>query len=200
MKIKVCGMKYPENITAVASLAPDYMGFIFWKGSARYFDGVLPEIPSAIKKVGVFVDASKAVILKHVSQHKLDLVQLHGNESAAFCKDIKDSGIQVIKAFAVAPDFDFAQLTAYEHSCDFFLFDTKGKSPGGNGITFDWNLLGNYHLAKPIFLSGGIGPDSSAAIKNLDYRVHAIDINSRFELKPGLKNSEAIHNFKNEMT
>ncbi|MBD3583822.1 phosphoribosylanthranilate isomerase [Flavobacterium selenitireducens] len=196
MKIKVCGMKFRENIESVCALSPDFIGFIFWEKSLRHFQGPTPEIPKAIKKVGVFVDATESEILEKAAHYGLDLVQLHGAESPMFCASIRKSGLGLIKAFALDRDFDFSILEDFEPYCDFFLFDTKGKLPGGNGIAFDWELLRKYDGPKPIFLSGGIAPESASALKNLGIPILAADINSQFEIAPGLKNVEAIKQFK----
>lgn len=186
-------MKFQDNIKEVASLLPDYLGFIFWEKSARYFDGEIPTLPESIKKVGVFVDADLDFITNTFSKYKLDLVQLHGKESAKFCDKLKEKNIKIIKAFSVDNLFDFTQLESYKEVCDYFLFDTKGKLPGGNGITFDWKVLENYKLSVQYFLSGGIGVDNELEIKEFFTKTYAnncvaIDVNSKFEIKPGLKN------------
>jgi phosphoribosylanthranilate isomerase len=201
MKIKICGMKYPENILDVTTLTPDYLGFIFWEKSARFFDGILPELPKSIQKVGVFVDADLDEITSKIKRYNLDLVQLHGKETASFCKELKSKNVKIIKAFSIDSSFDFEKLNEYEEVCDYFLFDTKGKSPGGNGTTFDWNLLENYKLNKPYFLSGGIGLQDVTAIKefrklDVSKNCFAIDVNSKFELQPGLKNEKELSQFK----
>ncbi|MFA9188640.1 phosphoribosylanthranilate isomerase [Flavobacterium sp. FBOR7N2.3] len=198
MKTKICGMKYPDNILEVGALLPDYMGFIFWKKSARYFDGVIPNLPQSIKKVGVFVNETVENIIDKVQKHDLQAVQLHGKESVEFClnlktelKNLKQVQIEIIKVFSVADDFDFSVLAPFEKVCDYFLFDTKGKLPGGNGTTFDWKVLENYPSSKPFFLSGGIGIDEMDAVKAIlktNLPVYAIDVNSKFEIEPGLKN------------
>jgi phosphoribosylanthranilate isomerase len=203
MKIKICGMKYPDNILEVAALLPDYMGFIFWERSARYFDGVIPTLPESIKKTGVFVNETVDVILQKVKQHDLQAVQLHGKESVEFCTELKsklDKRIEIIKVFSILDDFNFELLKPYESVCDYFLFDTKGKLPGGNGTTFDWKVLKNYPSSKPFFLSGGIGLDEMEAVNEIlktNLPIHAIDVNSKFEIEPGLKNlqlcKDAIH-------
>lgn len=199
MKLKICGMKDPENIIQVSQLLPDYLGFIFWKPSSRFFDGQIPQLPTAIKKVGVFVDASIEEILSKVGQYQLDLVQLHGHEDTAFCRKLKDSNIQVIKVFSIDNTFDFKTLEPFESVCDYFLFDTKGKLPGGNGIAFDWKILKQCQSQKPIFLSGGIGLDSIESIKKLSLPIHAVDINSRFEIAPGIKDTTLLLSFQNKM-
>jgi phosphoribosylanthranilate isomerase len=194
MKLKICGMKYPDNILEVGSLLPDYMGFIFWEKSARYFDGIIPELPKSIKKVGVFVNASLVEILNHIEKHDLEAVQLHGHESVEFCELLKKNTpklIDVIKVFPILDTFDFGILNSYEKVCDFFLFDTKGKLPGGNGTTFDWKVLEQYPSTKPFFLSGGIGIEEMAAVTEIlktNLPIYAIDVNSKFEIEPGFKN------------
>ncbi|ELY1979914.1 phosphoribosylanthranilate isomerase [Flavobacterium psychrophilum] len=199
MKLKICGMKYPENILEVSTLLPDYLGFIFWEKSSRYFDLEIPKIPESIKKVGVFVNATLEEILLKIKKYNLNLVQLHGNESPEFCKELKKSTIKIIKVFSVNDDFNFSALEPFEAVCDYFLFDTKGKLPGGNGITFNWQILKKYHSRKPFFLSGGIGLDDIKNIKNLNLPIYAIDVNSKFEIEAGLKNIELLKSFKNNL-
>lgn len=192
-------MKYPENILEVGSLLPDYMGFIFWEKSARYFDGAIPELIKTIKKTGVFVNETVENIVAKVNKYDLQAVQLHGKESVEFCASLKekiDSKIEIIKVFSVGEDFDFEQLKPFEPVCDYFLFDTKGKLPGGNGTTFDWKILENYKSEKPFFLSGGIGIEEIPAIKNLKLPIYAIDVNSKFEIEPGLKNKSLLRKFQ----
>ena len=201
MKLKICGMKYYHNILEVSKLEPDYMGFIFWKNSPRYFNAIIPELPLTIKKVGVFVNADLENILYKTKQYKLDLIQLHGQESVSYCKELKDNGIALIKAFSIHANFEFNQLNEYETICDYFLFDTKGKQPGGNGIAFDWTILNNYHLNTPFFLSGGIGLNHCTAIHDfqktkLSKNCIAIDVNSKFEIQPGLKQTKELFEFK----
>jgi phosphoribosylanthranilate isomerase len=187
-------MKYPDNILEVGLLLPDYMGFIFWEKSARYFDGVIPTLPNSIKKVGVFVNETAAVIAEKVLQHDLQAVQLHGKESVNFCETLRNqlpNDIEIIKVFSIKDEFDFSVLAAFEAVCDYFLFDTKGKLPGGNGTTFDWKVLKNYPSTKPFFLSGGIGLEELEAVKEITKTklpVYALDVNSKFEIEAGLKN------------
>jgi phosphoribosylanthranilate isomerase len=192
MKIKICGMKYSENILEVSQLLPDYLGFIFWKKSSRYFDGEIPEIPKSIKKVGVFVNATSEEIILKIKEYDLNVIQLHGNENPEFCKKLKQKNIEIIKVFSVNDDFNFSILEPFENACDYFLFDTKGKLPGGNGITFNWQILQHYKLTKPFFLSGGIGLEEIENIKKLNLPIYAIDVNSKFEIEAGLKNIEQL--------
>ena len=205
MKLKICGMKYPDNILEVGRLLPDYMGFIFWEKSARYFDGIIPTLPKSIKKVGVFVNASSEEILDKIKKHDLQAVQLHGSESVEFCEILKKNIpnlTNVIKVFSILDTFDFDLLKPYENVCDFFLFDTKGKLPGGNGTTFDWKVLNEYPSAKPFFLSGGIGIEEIKSIQEIsktNLPIYAIDINSKFEIESGLKNEEKLKRFINNL-
>lgn len=187
MKIKICGMKYPENISALGEMLPDYMGFIFWEKSSRYFDGIIPELPESIKKVGVFVNASSEEIQEKIEKYQLDLVQLHGKETVVFCKNLEALPVEIIKVFSVDDAFDFTVLEEYESVCDYFLLDTKGKLPGGNGISFNWDLLEKYKSKKPLFLSGGIGLEEIENIIEANLPIYAIDVNSKFEIEPGLK-------------
>ena len=203
--LKICGMKYPENILEVGSLLPDYMGFIFWEKSTRYFDGEIPNLPESIKKVGVFVNASSSEILDKIKKYDLQAVQLHGNESVEFCATLKNSVpnlIEIIKVFSILDTFDFEELKPFETVCDFYLFDTKGKLPGGNGTAFDWKVLESYPSTKHFFLSGGIGIEEIEAINEIlktNLPLYAIDVNSKFEIEPGLKNIETLSSFKDNL-
>ena len=204
-KIKICGMSEGENIMEIASLLPDYLGFIFYKKSARYFEGIIPEISKSIKRTGVFVNETIDEILTKISQYDLQAVQLHGNESPEFVRLLRNEigdNIEIIKAFAVDYDFNFERIKDFENHCDYFLFDTKGKLPGGNGEKFDWNLLSKYTGTKSIFLSGGIGMDDLENFKNIkkiNFRIQGFDFNSKLELKPGLKSSELAKNVIQEI-
>jgi len=200
LKIKICGMKYPENTEEIALLQPDYMGFIFYEKSARYFQNTIPTIDNSIQKVGVFVNASYAEIEEKVNHYKLDLVQLHGEESAELCDEIENNLVKVIKAFSLDNEFNFNRLEFYKNACSYFLLDTKGKQYGGNGITFDWRILEKYSLDKPYFLSGGIGMENIKDVKEFLQKEYAknwygIDLNSKFETEPGLKNPELVKEF-----
>ena len=196
-------MKYPENIKEISTLNPDYLGFIFWEKSSRNMNfETIPEIPKSIKKVGVFVNASIQDIISKVNQYQLDIVQLHGNESVTYCKNVKKLGVEVIKVFSIADKFDFTTIKEYVLFVDYFLFDTKGKLPGGNGTTFDWKVLEKYPSQKPFFLSGGIGLDEIDLAKQIlktDLPIYAIDVNSKFEIEAGLKDKEKLDRFKQKI-
>ncbi|WP_421944047.1 phosphoribosylanthranilate isomerase [Pedobacter sp.] len=202
LKLKVCGMKFAANIAAVAALQPDYLGFIFYEQSPRFISDVSAElikyIPSEIKTVGVFVDEDLDVVKKKVNLYQLKAVQLHGRESPEYCSELKSTfqSLEVIKAFGVDEDFNFAVLEEYKAVADYFLFDTKTKAHGGSGKTFDWKILDSYKLDKPYFLSGGIDLEHAEAISIIkDERLYALDINSRFETEPGVKDVERIKAF-----
>jgi phosphoribosylanthranilate isomerase len=204
MKLKVCGLKYKENIEQIAQLNVDYMGFIFYPKSKRYVgeDFEMPVVKNKIKKTGVFVNAELNTILEKVKKYGLSAVQLHGDEAAVFCKSVKEyffkneqtKKVEIIKAFGVDEAFDFEQLKPYEQFCDYFLFDTKTKEYGGSGHSFNWEILQKYNHALPFFLSGGIGLKEVEQIKNepIARKIYAIDVNSKFEIEPGLKDVEMI--------
>lgn len=206
LKLKVCGMRLAANIASVAGLQPDYLGFIFYEKSPRLISDVSTElikyIPAEIKTVGVFVNEDIEKVKEKINTLKLKAVQLHGDESSEYCGALQLSfpGIEVIKAFGIDEDFDFSALEAYLGTTDYFLFDTKTKAHGGSGKTFNWSVLDRYTYAKPYFLSGGIDLEHAIAIKNInDDRLYALDINSRFETEPGVKDAEKIKEFIKEM-
>ncbi len=212
-KLKVCGMKFQENILEIASLKPDYLGFIFYEKSPRNFENEIPEISLEIKKTGVFVNASSHFILEKASKYNLRAIQLHGEETAQFCTNLRTeltklkatSEVEIIKVFSVNEEFDFDVIFPYEDKVDYFLFDTKGKNKGGNGVAFNWDILKEYPSKKPFFLSGGIGIEEVESIKSLiaefqkkgkQNLLYAIDVNSKFEIEPGLKDLQKLEIFK----
>lgn len=196
-KVKVCGMRHQENIEAVLAAKPDFLGFIFFEKSARCAAGFpAPLLPKTTQGVGVFVNENTEIIIENCKTYGLSCVQLHGKETPEQAAELKTEGFTVIKVFSVGVDFDFSQLEPYEQVVDFFLFDTKGKLPGGNGTTFDWSLLKEYPSQKPYFLSGGIGPEHVKIIQQItDDKLYAVDVNSCFEIEPGLKNPERVKQF-----
>ena len=204
MKLKVCGMKNESNIINVAELNPDYMGFIFYEKSSRYFNGTIPEISENIKKIGVFVNSTFDFIRGKVEKHDLQGVQLHGDESPELCKQLQDLDILVIKVFSIKNQFDFKILDDYETVCDYYLFDTKGKEPGGNGYTFNWNVLKKYPSSKSYFLSGGIGPKEMDSLLLFFKRPEsdlccALDLNSKFETAAKMKDVSKLKDFKQKL-
>jgi phosphoribosylanthranilate isomerase len=201
LKIKVCGMRDSENIRMLAALKPDLVGFVFYPYSPRYAgeipaEGLLDSIPPGIIKTGVFVDSDLYYIKAQVLRFGLRAVQLHGNESPEICKQVSSSGIKVIKAFRISENTDFSMMMPYVSCCKWFLFDTDAKIPGGSGRKFNWDILKNYKLGHPFFLSGGI--DLGDAAKILEWHHPAltgVDINSKFETEPGMKDVGKVGEF-----
>ena len=216
MKVKVCGTRDIENIEQLLQLPIDYIGFVFYSKSPRLVKEKSrlgawiqdnPDKFGAVRRVGVFVNAEIEEILNKVHDYQLDYVQLHGDERPEYCRELssfwKVSLIrrpEVIKAFAVGDDFDFAQTRAYHGACALFLFDAKGGAPGGTGRSFDWSLLAKYEGPTPFLLAGGIGPEMASDIRRLAHpQLLGVDINSRFEQEPGVKNIEWVRAFVNAL-
>ena len=231
MIIKVCGMREADNIREVEALRPDWMGFIFWPRSSRYVSVRPAYMPEHSKRVGVFVDQDIEEVRRIAADYALDIIQLHGQESPDYVRQLKQW--PVIKAFNISHAGDLAATTPYEGAADYFLFDTKGKSVGGNGVKFDWSLLASYRGRTPYLLSGGIGPDDAPALRALftddgafsvgsgsvaarclgsvaalcqgsvaalcqgsvAARCLGIDLNSRFETAPALKDIQKLKAF-----
>jgi len=197
-------MRQAANIAAVAELQPDYLGFIFYQKSPRFISEVSAElikyVPSIIKTTGVFVDEEIQIVKQYIIKYNLKAVQLHGKESAIYCQELKSTGVEVIKAFGIDENFDFSSLESYLNEVDYFLFDTQTHAHGGSGKVFDWKLLEKYQFNKTYFLSGGIDLVHIETLKNInDPRLYAIDVNSKFELEPGLKDVEKLKEFFKEM-
>jgi len=203
--IKVCGMRQANNIEALVALQPDYMGFIFYKPSPRYVgeqltQDAIADIPGTIQKVGVFVNAPEREIDEARIRFGLDILQLHGDESPELCFLMKQTGARVMKVFRVDDQFEFAQTRRYEDYCDYFLFDTATKAYGGSGHKFNWQLLQIYNNVRPVFLSGGIGPEDVEDILHLKgLNLKGIDVNSKFETEPGLKDIDRLKSFMEQV-
>jgi len=193
MKVKICGMKVPANISEIAALKPDYIGFIFYDKSPRTVNNeniadFVKSLPKTINKTGVFVNESVATILKISEAYDLNSIQLHGNETVHDCMELKKSNLEIIKAFQLHTDFDFNSLLPYANHCDHYLFDTASETYGGSGASFDWRILKKYTQEKTFFLSGGIGLDNiEEALKLKHKSLYALDINSQIEEYPGFK-------------
>lgn len=199
-------MKNPENIKALAKLPIDYMGFIFYQKSPRYIQNmdssILDALPDSIDRVGVFVNESIEFVLEQINKYKLSVIQLHGSESVEYCSDLKKSfpKLILVKVFNIAEKADFLRTHEYEGVCNFFLFDTKTSQHGGSGLKFDWTILDEYKGNLPFFLSGGISVEDAESIKNIFHpKLYALDLNSKFELEPGLKNIELLEQFINQL-
>ena len=206
MKFKVCGLFNEENINKVAKLNPDYVGHIFWEKSVRYLNIISPNLKKEIKKTGVFFNSKIDNVFNRIHEHNLTCVQLHGEESPQYCKNIMDSGTKVIKSFRIDDDFDFSILKNYENNCDLFLFDSKSELPGGTGKSFNWENLKKYKLKKEFFISGGIGLHSIESLIELfkmDLPIYGVDVNSKFEDEKYLKKIDELKTFietiKNEI-
>jgi len=204
MRVKVCGITKAEQAIQLNAAGADFAGFIFYPPSARYAFKSMPsgEIKKLrnINKVGVFVNANIDDVLRTVDECGLYLVQLHGNESPRYCEKISQY-ITVIKAFRISTGDDIVwKIKDYHDVADMFMFDTEGTSFGGTGKKFDWQLLKNANINKPFFLSGGIAPEDAEAIREFQQQpvakdLFALDINSRFELSPGVKDLHKIKTF-----
>jgi len=200
MKIKVCGMRDPQNIASVAELKPDYMGFIFYERTPRYAGNMPPEavhaLPDDICRVGVFVNATYSEICSIADKYRLDMVQLHGDEPAEFCASIRKLR-PVIKSVAIESAGDVGFYAGlYADVVDYLLFDTRTPLFGGSGQRFDWEVLETYTGDTPFFLSGGVGPEDARCLNDLRLpAMHAVDVNSRFETAPALKNIELLKEF-----
>lgn len=201
--LKVCGLKYPANVAAVAALPVDMLGFIFAPKSPRYAPLALDAaqlrgLPLA--KVGVFVDEAPAVIRRTALHFGLTAVQLHGQESVADCAALAEAGLPVLKAIGVGETLDLERLRAYAPHCAYFVFDTAGPAAGGNGRSFNWELLAEYDLPTPYLLAGGLGPDNAAALRGLELPgLAGFDVNSRVEQAPGLKDLGLLRGFISEL-
>lgn len=194
-------MKYPDNIEAVGSLPINFMGFIFYSKSPRYVgdstENLLNGLSQKIKRVGVFVNESIDYVADKAEKYNLDFIQLHGQETVAYCEQLKSiQRMPIIKAFNVSEPADFLNTKDYERVCDYFLFDTKTPQHGGSGVKFDWSVLDHYKGEIPFLLSGGISVDDVPAVKQLNHpQLFALDLNSRFETSPGVKDINLLTKF-----
>ncbi len=194
MKLKVCGMKYSQNITEIENLFPDLMGFIFYEKSKRFFNQPEINLNNKVKRVGVFVNENIQEIKNKIKKYKLDYVQLHGEENVNFCHSLQPF-VKIIKVFKIDYNFNFKKTEEFEEVCDYFLFDTKSQLHGGSGKKFDWDLLKNYNCKKDFFLSGGIDISDIEEIKKIvnSYPIAGIDVNSKFELDNLEKDKEKMN-------
>ena len=202
--IKVCGMRDADNIRAVEQLGIDWMGFIFYERSGRYVSERPAYLPTSVKRVGVFVDAAIDTVGAKIAEYALDFVQLHGNESADYIRRLRSTycpSVGVIKAISIETAADLRRHELYDGTVDFFLFDTRCTTVGGSGRHFDWSVLDGYDGSVPFLLSGGIGPDDAGHISTFRHpKLAGIDLNSRFESSPALKDiiklKQFIHDYQ----
>ncbi|WP_436414328.1 phosphoribosylanthranilate isomerase [Petrimonas sp.] len=198
--VKVCGMRSAENIRQIEQLGVDWMGFIFYPKSPRFVSEFPSYLPVKTKRVGVFVNETKDNITKTATRFALDFVQLHGNESPEFCVEMGKIGLKVIKAFSIGNEFPSEEVNRYEGVCNYFLFDTKTPQHGGSGRKFNWEILSNYIGNTPFLLSGGISPKDAESIRQFNHpKLIGIDINSKFETNPALKDVELVKIFINKL-
>lgn len=200
MKIKVCGMRYSSNVAAVAEVYPDYMGFIFYPPSPRDCSGmstsVVGQLPESVTPVAVTVNMGDDSILALAGRYGFNTVQLHGDETPDQCRGLRERGLTVFKAIGIKDESSLEDALAYEGNVDMFVFDTSSASRGGTGKKFDWDLLGNYKGQTPFLLSGGLGPEDVERVRNLRHeKFVGIDLNSRFETAPALKDAALLKNF-----
>lgn len=196
MIVKVCGMRDAQNIREIENLSVDWMGFIFYSKSPRAVNDMLGYIPKKVKRVGVFVDELIEIILETEMLYRLDMVQFHGNESPELCRQLKSTGTKIIKAFSIEDKFPTEKVNDYDGVCDYFLFDTKTHLHGGSGKKFNWDVLLDYRGNTPFLLSGGISMDDAEEILAFSHpQFTGIDINSKFEISPALKDVESIKQF-----
>lgn len=205
MKIKVCGNTLPQQVTALDDLGVTFAGFIFYPKSPRYMAMKIDaekmrQIKRKVIKVGVFVNPTYEELMKTVDDYRLDMVQLHGDETPKFCDKIADY-ISVIKAFRLSDDDSLPHMTqSYTEVCDFFMFDTLGAGYGGTGKKFDWSMLEKSPPLKPYFLSGGIESGDEQKLSEFittaaGEKLFAVDINTKFEIGPGVKDVNSIRKF-----
>ncbi|MBI3882756.1 MAG: phosphoribosylanthranilate isomerase [Sphingobacteriales bacterium] len=208
MRIKVCGITQEEQLKQLSAVGATFGGLIFYPKSLRYAlrHMTVEQIKKVnnINKVGVFVNATVEEVLQTVDNCRLDMVQLHGDETPKYCEKIADY-ISVIKAFRVSETDNIGwRLQEYMSVCDMFMFDTEGVGYGGTGKKFNREMLSGVNIGKPYFLSGGIEPEDAAdlnefAIKPEARSLFAIDINSKFELMPGIKDMNLIKGFTDHL-
>lgn len=204
LKWKVCGMKAPDNIAGALKLQPDYMGFIFYKKSPRYvgsdWQGPEANFPKTTAKVGVFVNEELESLRLLADQYRLDYLQLHGGESPEYCQELSEAGYRLIKAVGLRTEADLERLSKYDKCVEYLLFDTPSQQYGGTGKTFDWSLLESYEGKQPFFLSGGLSTENVQAVSTLRHPgLWALDVNSRFETEPGIKDVARLKEFKEQL-
>lgn len=201
MRVKVCGMRENENIQELIKLDIDFIGFNFYPESKRFIgkeldSKLISQIPKRISKVGVFVNQDNEFIIENINKNKLDFIQLHGNEKVDKIKVLHQLGCRIIKAIGIKGKIDFDLFKEYEEFVEYFLLDNHSINYGGTGNKFNWNLLKKYNLNTPLILGGGISSEDFDLIKQLQInKLMAVDINSCFEIKEGVKNIKMINEF-----
>lgn len=193
-------MRDVDNIRAIEALDIDLMGFIFYAQSPRYVSVMPDYLPEKCCRTGIFVDEQSEKILARVREFGLRAVQLHGKESPIDCISLRNEGLLVIKTFSIGNDGDLGNVQLYEGKCDYYLFDTACATHGGSGKRFDWSLLRQYKGHTPFLLSGGITPECLDNVLVFRHSMLAgIDLNSGFEVSPGVKDVSLIKEFLNKL-
>jgi phosphoribosylanthranilate isomerase len=188
-KIKICGLSQPNNQKEILALQPDFAGVIFAKTSPRYFSGDALPKEAYVTWVAVFVNETTEEMIRICQKFEIQTIQLHGSESVAVCRELKANGYTIVKAFGIDATTNWEVISRYENHVDYFLFDTKGKFAGGNGLAFDWDILQNYHGKNPFWLSGGLGEENiQDALQWHHPKYIGLDLNSKLEDSPGIKN------------
>lgn len=207
IKVKVCGMKESDNIKQLSALDIDFIGFNFYEKSKRYINDLkasdIDSIPASISRVGVFVNDDIVNLLDKFKAYKLNYVQLHGDESVDYCNALFEMNIPLIKVFRLENKADMDEIVKFKPYCKYFLFDSKTPLYGGSGAKFKWEILNDYSLDIPYFLSGGIDindVDEIKLLKQKSVNFFGIDINSKFETEPGIKDIDKISVFINKLT
>jgi len=196
MIIKVCGMTNGENIRQVEISGINWMGFIFYPKSPRFVSSRPDYLPKTAKRVGVFVNESEEKVINYANLFTLDYIQLHGNESPAYCNNLIGKGLKLIKAFSVENEKDLTKTKAYEGICSYYIFDTKTTAYGGSGKSFNWDILYSYSGNTPFLLSGGLNLSQIEDLKKFSHpKLVGYDINSCFETQPGIKDALLIQQF-----
>jgi len=205
IRVKVCGLTDRENIIKLSELEIDFAGFNFYPASPRYVGNdpgkiLSYKLPAHIARTGVFVNQDLKSVSGISRMHGLDYVQLHGSEPEDYCRKLKDQGFKVIRAFSIGPGFDFRSLETFTEVIDLFVFDSRMPGDMKGGVKFNWSLLESYSLDIPFLLAGGIGPGDAKRIKTLDHGMfYGVDLNSRFELTTGIKDTAMILEFISEL-
>ncbi len=201
MKVKVCGITRVAQLKELEQMGADYAGLIFYPGSKRFaglkLHNAQEEVKgSTIKKIGVFVNEALPSVLGYIEAYDLHAVQLHGDENPDFCKRLMPE-TTVIKVFRLTGDEDVdALLEPFRDACHYFLFDTATKDYGGSGRQFNWEVLTQATIGKPFFLSGGIAPEDVERLRSFGHPwFEAVDINSSFEIEPGVKDLAKVSLF-----
>lgn len=200
MKLKICGLKYADNIKQVAALDPDYLGFVFYEPSKRFVgtDFIMPPISPQIKRTGVFVNAPLAYIEDKVKKYGLDYAQLQGDETPEFCAEVKQF-TQVIRAFGLDDRFELRELDAYKSTCNYFLFDTKAEIYEGVGKPLQLSLLEKYDNSIPYFIGGGMDMDKFRLLSKMSIKPYGIDVINKAEIKPGYKDIIRVIQLRNNV-